>query len=648
MMDMDQKLLATITFSTSLLLGGSIASADTIHSQNELNSASNSSKLGNASDYFEKTDNCSKSDKSMSRMTASSNDSKRNLTIKGENVSKRPNSQFNSKQFKIDSSKCKVHPLENKQEPNKEHHNKKLLSTDNSKRKQNSPTNQNRVKQERQNLNHINQQIAYKENQLHKKQQELTHLDTKQSNNSVMRSLVNDSRVGVNTPFYIGHITPDNKSTEKTNQYYKQCKNNDIWYIKNQNKESISNKKLTFEQAWELNLYLIDKLNITRKTLGQQPFIASKEAFEKVVMRANLAQNNFCHDRSDISISIGDDWISENLGLGTMRKTSDYASVITEAILSIDTMLNNDADSHWGHRNNFLQDYKKLGWTTPVQAAFGFTWSNKYNAWIMVFDVMRYHKEKDQRNSIYQIYPNNSIQSQLNQSISTLQDQILVLQNQAKKIKHLIQCLQNHEEKECSASDLYCKDLEKNQYQESIPILFKNSNKFKQQNHNSKLIWLSPKGKSSYSPFPKGDLATLPYNYLCHQNRDDSKLLDRQQTDYSNELAYNEAINQINLYKGYTNSNDRNASLQLSISQKNNTLKFDRKMRSDKLKSGTISNGIHPFKRMPLSTCMHRLYSKLPDIGGADDHGLVIAGSVLIALGTILTILMTCYRQDND
>lgn len=306
-------------------------------------------------------------------------------------------------------------------------------------------------------LDDVNNSISDTENAIQDKQNEIKNLEAQDPSNSVMGSIVNSKLNGDTDPMVVDKIGAEKSSQALIEQ------NNALgnWADKNVGKEKIYNKQLTQEQAWQLNLYLMDRINATREAEGQEPFKVTKGAFDKVTERAQSAKNDFEHNMNDINAVFGEDWRGENLGwAGEMNDDEynrDYANVVCSSLVNNMLMLNSDSSSGWGHRENFLMDYYKYGWQTPTQAAFAVVWSDKYDNWVLVFDAMAYDGGKDYANTLIQDYPKDNPNQDkidaLNNDISNLQSQ---LQDLNQKKHDLTQKLSDlNDLKDCVGFDYY-------------------------------------------------------------------------------------------------------------------------------------------------------------------------------------------------
>lgn len=171
------------------------------------------------------------------------------------------------------------------------------------------------------------------------------------------------------------------------------------------------NKGLTDNQKQELAILLLNAINNTRQDLGLLPFTMSQEKFNQAQTRA--AQHSAAsldHDKSDMIKDFGSEQY-ENLASFHGNKTNMF-DIYDQAKWSVDSMLNNDEDSNWGHRQNFLGN---TGVEWAPDAAFGFH-QFKDNWYSLTFDYGNTGTAKDNMLDVINKYeamgpvqgPNNS------------------------------------------------------------------------------------------------------------------------------------------------------------------------------------------------------------------------------------------------
>lgn len=265
---------------------------------------------------------------------------------------------------------------------------------------------QNDINHKKDELSQTQNNSAKTEQTIKDKKGELDKLN-KNEQTSVIGSIVNNDKIGIHDkfPYFNGHKVNE---TEEDKQYDGIAEFNKD----NIGKETIKNHKLTQEQAWNINVYLMNRINATRKAAGQKEIKVTREAFDKVYQRANDAKDNYNHEMSSINKVFGNDWAGENLGFA--GDDEDLARTISRALSTILEMLNHDGgEDHWGHLENFMVDYSKRGFK-EVQGAFAIVWSDKYHRWVLVFDTMKYHGETDRSHDLDKYLGHNGNQDKIN------------------------------------------------------------------------------------------------------------------------------------------------------------------------------------------------------------------------------------------
>lgn len=285
---------------------------------------------------------------------------------------------------------------------------------------------QNDIDKTKSDLSNKKDQINDTESALQDKKDELDKAEQNDKLNSVIGSLVDGDKIDQNDKFAVRPIIPGTDSTENTPESDKQSQDGGEWWLENKGKETIQNHKLTMDQAWEINVYLMNRINATRRAQGQKEIIVTRDMFDKAMKRAQQeSAANLQHNVNDLESIYGKNWAGENLGYA--GDSQDLATMIKSALGTINIMFNNDGgEDHWGHRENFLRDYSKWG---NVEGAFGFYWSAKQNRWVMVFDVMKYDGGSDCSNDL-----TNKYSSTGNSQIESIKKEITKLENQLKQL----------------------------------------------------------------------------------------------------------------------------------------------------------------------------------------------------------------------
>lgn len=192
---------------------------------------------------------------------------------------------------------------------------------------------------------------------------------------------------------------------------------------------------MTENQARELSILLLNELNHAREQRGLAPFVMTEDQFKRAMTRAaQPSAANLDHNESDMNSVLGD-WHSENLAL-VNASADNMLSLLNNANGSVSSMLMVDADSNWGHRDNFLENGN-------YNAAFGFKLLDN-GFYVMTFDTT-YVKDTDKANDLVTNTINNyaamgptkdatANDQKLNNQISDLKQQISDLQGTIKQL----------------------------------------------------------------------------------------------------------------------------------------------------------------------------------------------------------------------
>ncbi|WP_431815010.1 SEC10/PgrA surface exclusion domain-containing protein [Limosilactobacillus portuensis] len=151
-----------------------------------------------------------------------------------------------------------------------------------------------------------------------------------------------------------------------------------------------TNTGMTENQMRELSILLLNELNHAREQRGLAPFVMTEDQFKRAMARAQQSSAaNLNHNESDMDKVLGN-WHSENLAF-VDANANNLARILYNANDSISSMLMADADSDWGHRDNFLDNGN-------YNAAFGFKLlDNGY--YLMTFDTT-YATDADKSNDL--------------------------------------------------------------------------------------------------------------------------------------------------------------------------------------------------------------------------------------------------------
>lgn len=308
---------------------------------------------------------------------------------------------------------------------------------------------QNQISSKQNDLNNVNSQISNTQSALTNAQNDLNSL----KNSS--QSGYNDSEGVVENVAHMDHnsqdykrmfgplyVTPDNdKANIDMNDPLVQV--DDTPFSKDlQQHDLVNGHDLTQAQAKEICEALMAEINATREARGEQPFVMTDAMFNAVMERAAGPDQNQ-HSAEYIDKALEDngisasDWRAENLA--DSSTFNNVSQIIMSCQGSIVEMLDNDGDSQWGHRTNFLQNYGQ-----PVQASFGIAWDPENNDYNLVFDVANYHGNgSDDLMNEVKSWENQTDTTDNSAQISAVQSKINDLQNQLSDLQSQKQSLEN-------------------------------------------------------------------------------------------------------------------------------------------------------------------------------------------------------------
>ncbi|OYS86429.1 hypothetical protein CBG24_06125 [Limosilactobacillus reuteri] len=143
---------------------------------------------------------------------------------------------------------------------------------------------------------------------------------------------------------------------------------------------------MTDAQKQELAILMMNQINHARMDRGLKPFTMTEQKYNQAQVRASQqSANGLEHNENDIISAFGRDqyeclaYIPANGGGNMMR-------MLFNADSTLSNMLNADASSDWGHRENFLEDTGDLNY----DAAFGFHYTYDTNTdsylYVLTFD----------------------------------------------------------------------------------------------------------------------------------------------------------------------------------------------------------------------------------------------------------------------
>lgn len=139
---------------------------------------------------------------------------------------------------------------------------------------------------------------------------------------------------------------------------------------------------MTDAQKQELAILMMNQINHARMDRGLKPFTMSEQKYNQAQVRAsqNSAQS-LTHDVNDMISAFGQDQY-ECLAYIPTNGGSNMMGMLFNADTTLSNMLNADASSDWGHRENFLWDTGDLSY----DAAFGMHLTDDGQYYILTFD----------------------------------------------------------------------------------------------------------------------------------------------------------------------------------------------------------------------------------------------------------------------
>lgn len=143
---------------------------------------------------------------------------------------------------------------------------------------------------------------------------------------------------------------------------------------------------MTDSQKQELAIMLMNIVNHAREDRGLKPFTMTEQKYNQAQVRASQPKAaSLTHDMNDIISAFGRDQY-ECLAYISTSGTGDMLSMLYSAGSTLSSMLNADASSDWGHRENFLWDTGDSNY----DAAFGFHYIYDNNTdsymYVLTFD----------------------------------------------------------------------------------------------------------------------------------------------------------------------------------------------------------------------------------------------------------------------
>lgn len=207
---------------------------------------------------------------------------------------------------------------------------------------------------------------------------------------------------------------------------------------------------MTDSQKQELAILLMNQINHARMDRGLKPFTMSEQKYNQAQVRASQhSANGLDHNENDILAAFGRDQY-ECLAYIDTSDTTNMLDMLSSADVTLSSMLNADASSDWGHRENFLEDTGDLNY----DAAFGFHLTDDGQYYVLTFDYDGPARNNTpnmmDRIAQYQamgpitgdshVVDNSSKINDLNNQITNLQN---TLSSQTSKLQNLQTQLQN-------------------------------------------------------------------------------------------------------------------------------------------------------------------------------------------------------------
>ncbi|MCH5379666.1 SEC10/PgrA surface exclusion domain-containing protein [Limosilactobacillus reuteri] len=139
---------------------------------------------------------------------------------------------------------------------------------------------------------------------------------------------------------------------------------------------------MTDSQKQELAILLMNEINHAREDRGLKPFTMTEQKYNQAQVRASQHSAQVLdHNDNDIMTAFGQDQY-ECLAYIPVQGTANMISMFYSADNTLSSMLNADASSDWGHRENFLEDTGDLNY----DAAFGFHLTDDGQYYVLTFD----------------------------------------------------------------------------------------------------------------------------------------------------------------------------------------------------------------------------------------------------------------------
>ena len=142
------------------------------------------------------------------------------------------------------------------------------------------------------------------------------------------------------------------------------------------------NVGMTDAQKQELAILMLNMINHAREDRGLKPFVMTEQKYQQAQVRAaQQSAQGLEHNQDDINSAFGQDQY-ENLAYIPTNGGSNMLSLLYNASGTLGNMLDADASSDWGHRENFLEDTGSLS----ANAAFGMHLTDDGQYYVLTFD----------------------------------------------------------------------------------------------------------------------------------------------------------------------------------------------------------------------------------------------------------------------
>ncbi|MCC4341025.1 SEC10/PgrA surface exclusion domain-containing protein [Limosilactobacillus reuteri] len=139
---------------------------------------------------------------------------------------------------------------------------------------------------------------------------------------------------------------------------------------------------MTDSQKQELAILMMNQINHARMDRGLKPFTMTEQKYNQAQVRASQhSANGLEHNENDIISAFGRDQY-ECLAYIPTNGGGNMMGMLVNADITLSSMLNADASSDWGHRENFLEDTGDLNY----DAAFGFHLTDDGQYYVLTFD----------------------------------------------------------------------------------------------------------------------------------------------------------------------------------------------------------------------------------------------------------------------